>query len=204
VNGVWGIVVAGGRGDRFGGPKQFELLGGEPLWEWARRSLIEGGVEDVVVVADFEGAAPPGERRRDSVEAGLAEVPLDAEFVLVHDAARPLATADLVRRVMSRLGAGDVAGVVPGNPVRDATKRVDGEQVVAAVTREDLITVQTPQGFVASVLRDAHQRVGGDAADDAEMVAEIGGTVVYVPGEVTNLKVTVPSDLRLVEAIHAS
>lgn len=204
MNEVWGIVVAGGRGDRFGGPKQFELLGGEPLWEWARRSLIEGGVKDVVIVADFEGAAAPGERRRDSVAAGLAEVPLEVEFVLVHDAARPLATPDLVRRVMSRLVVGDAAGVVPGNPVRDATKRVEGERVVAAVTREGLVTVQTPQGFVASVLREAHERVGGDAADDAEMVAEIGGSVVYVPGEITNLKVTVPSDLRLVEAIHAS
>lgn len=201
---TWGIVVAGGRGDRFGGPKQFELLGGEPLWEWARRSLIEGGVQDVVVVGDFDGAVPPGDRRRDSVESGLSRIPSGAQFVLVHDAARPLATPDLVRRVISRLEAGDVAGVVPGSPVRDATKRVDGERVVAAVTRDDLVTVQTPQGFVASVLREAHERVGGDAADDAEMVAEIGGAVVYVPGEVTNFKVTVPSDLRLVEAIHAS
>ena len=108
-----------------------------------------------------------------------------------------------MRRVINRLSTGDVAGVIPGNPVRDATKRVDGERVVAAVTREELVTVQTPQGFVTSVLREAHERVGGDAADDAEMVGEIGGTVVVVPGEVTNIKVTVPADLRLVEAIHA-
>ncbi|MGI9648518.1 MAG: IspD/TarI family cytidylyltransferase [Acidimicrobiia bacterium] len=203
MNETWGIVVAGGRGDRFGGPKQFELLGGEPLWEWARRSLIDGGVHDVVIVADFDGAAPPGDRRRDSVESGLARVPTGVDFVLVHDAARPLATPDLVRRVIARLEIGDVAGVVPATPIHDATKRVDGERVVAAVTRDDLVTVQTPQGFAAAQLREAHQRIGGDAADDAEMVAEIGGAVVTVPGEVTNLKVTVPSDLRLVEAIHA-
>lgn len=201
---TWGIVVAGGRGERFGGPKQFQLLGGEPLWEWARRALLEGGVHDVVVVGDVDGGVAPGARRRDSVAAGLARVPAGAEYVLVHDAARPLATADLVRRVIDRLRVGDVAGVIPGDPVKDATKRVEGEVVVAAVARDGLVAVQTPQGFVASMLRNAHERVGGDAADDAEMVGEIGGHVVVVPGEVTNIKVTVPADLRLVEAIHAS
>jgi 2-C-methyl-D-erythritol 4-phosphate cytidylyltransferase len=197
-------VVAGGRGDRFGGPKQFELLGGEPLWEWARRSLIEGGVAEVVVVGDMDGAVEPGLRRRDSVAAGLAKVPDRIEHILVHDAARPLATPALVERVLARLRQGDVAGVIPANAVRDATKRVEGQRVVAAVDRDDLVTVQTPQGFVAEVLRRAHATVEGDAADDAELVAGLDETVVYVEGEITNLKVTVPEDLRLVEAIHAS
>ncbi len=200
---AWGIVVAGGRGERFGGRKQFELLGGEPLWEWARRSLIEAGVQNVVVVADIEGAVAPGRRRRDSVAAGLMAVPPDVSHVLVHDAARPLATPALVGRVLARLQKGDVAGVVPAISVRDATKRVDGERIVEAVARDDLVTVQTPQGFVAEVLREAHETVEGDAADDAEMVAAVGGAVVFVGGEVTNLKVTVPDDLRLLEAIHA-
>lgn len=201
---AWGVVVAGGRGDRFGGPKQFELLGGEPLWEWARRSLIEGGVAEVVVVGDMDGAVEPGLRRRDSVAAGLAKVPDRIEHILVHDAARPLATPALVERVLARLRQGDVAGVIPANAVRDATKRVEGQRVVAAVDRDDLVTVQTPQGFVAEVLRRAHATVEGDAADDAELVAGLDETVVYVEGEITNLKVTVPEDLRLVEAIHAS
>jgi 2-C-methyl-D-erythritol 4-phosphate cytidylyltransferase len=204
VSDAWGIVVAGGSGDRFGGPKQFELLGGEPLWEWARRSLIEGGVADVIVVGAMDGAVKPGDRRRDSVAAGLAEVPDEVPYILVHDAARPLATPALVERVLVRLRQGDVAGVIPANAVRDATKRVEGERVVAAVARDDLVTVQTPQGFVAEALRRAHATVEGDAADDAELVAGIDGTVVYVEGEITNLKVTVPADLRLVEAIHAS
>ena len=201
---AWGIVVAGGRGDRFGGPKQFELLGGEPLWEWARRSLVEAGVTHVVVVGEIDGAVEPGLRRRDSVAAGLAEVPDGAEYILVHDAARPLATPALVERVLARLRQGDVAGVIPANAVRDATKRVEGQRVVAAVDRDDLVTVQTPQGFVAEVLRRAHATVEGDAADDAELVAGLDEVVVYVEGEITNLKVTVPEDLRLVEAIHAS
>lgn len=201
---IWGVVVAGGRGDRFGGPKQHELLGGEPLWEWARRALVEGGVADVVLVGEMEGAVPGGERRRDSVAAGLQVVPDDIPFVLVHDAARPLASPALVRRVCERLLLGDVAGVVPAIPVRDATKRIDGDHLVAAVPRDDLVSVQTPQGFQSGLLREAHASVGGDAADDAELVAAIGGEVVTVEGEVTNLKVTVPADLRLVEAIHAS
>ena len=201
---AWGIVVAGGRGDRFGGPKQFELLGGEPLWEWARRSLIEGGVGNVIVVGAVDGAVEPGVRRRDSVAAGLAEVPDGVEHVLVHDAARPLATPALVQRVLVRLRRGDVAGVIPANAVRDATKRVEGERIVAAVDRDDLVTVQTPQGFVAAILRKAHATVEGDAADDAELVAGLDEAVVYVEGEVTNVKVTVPADLRLVEANHVS
>lgn len=201
---TWAIVVGGGRGDRFGGPKQHELLGGEPLWEWARRSLIDGGVPDVVLVGDMEGAVSAGRRRRDSVAAGLAAVPEDAGYVLVHDAARPLASPALIARVLARLHAGDVAGVVPAIPVRDATKRVDGEHIVGMVPRDDLVSVQTPQGFQAAMLRQAHASVTGDAADDAELVAAIGGAVVMVEGEVTNLKVTVPADLRLVEAIHAS
>lgn len=204
MNEAWGIVVAGGRGRRYGAPKQFELLGGEPLWEWARRSLVEGGVPDVVVVGDIEGAVSPGERRRDSVAAGLAEVPPETRYVLVHDAARPLATPALVGRVLDRLKQGDVAGVVPGNPLRDATKRVEGERVIATVARESLVAVQTPQGFLASILRQAHDRFQGEAADDAEMVAQLKGAVVIVEGELTNLKVTVPEDLKLLAAIHAS
>lgn len=200
---VWGIVVAGGQGDRFGGQKQYQLLGGEPLWEWARRSLVEGGVENVVLVADREGAAPPGPRRRDSVASGLAEVPPDAEYVLVHDAARPLAGGALVKRVLDRLTSGDVDGVVPAVPLRDAVKRVEGDTVREAVDRQGLSVVQTPQGFRTSSLRDAHSALHHDAADDAELVAAIGGRVVVVPGEITNIKVTYPEDLRLVEAIHA-
>ena len=203
MSAVWGIVVAGGTGDRFGGQKQFQLLGGEPLWEWARRALIDGGAASVVLVSDREGAAPAGPRRRDSVASGLAEVPPDIEYVLIHDAARPLASPDLISRVIERLLHGDVDGVVPAVPLRDAVKRVQGDVVQAAVDRQGLSVVQTPQGFRAAVLRRAHEDHDVDAADDAELVMAAGGRVVTVPGEITNIKVTYPDDLRLVEAIHA-
>lgn len=201
---AWGIVVAGGVGSRFGGRKQFEHLGGEPLWEWARRALVSGGVSDVVVVGEVEDGVPPGRRRRDSVLAGLVQVPDEVPYVLVHDAARPLASAQLVERVLERLTAGDADGVVPAIPVRDAIKHVSGNKVLASVDREDLVVVQTPQGFGTPVLRRAHAQTTQDAADDAEIVAEVGGSLVTVEGELTNLKVTYPEDLTLLEAIHAS
>nr|NIS40505.1 NTP transferase domain-containing protein [Desulfuromonadales bacterium] len=144
---VWGIVVAGGLGSRFGGRKQFEQLGGEALWEWSRRALVNGGVADVVVVGDVGGGAPPGPRRRDSVRSGLDRIPEGVPYVLIHDAARPLASNDLVRRVLARLTRGDVDGVVPVIPVRDAIKHVTGDKVLGSLDRTDLVQVQTPQGF---------------------------------------------------------
>lgn len=194
---VWGVVVAAGRGRRFGGPKHEALLEGRPLWEWGRAALLEGGSEGVVVVGPVPEGVPGGERRRDSVEAGLAAVPHRAELVLVHDAARPLASAALVRRLLERLEAGEADGVVPGLPVRDALKRVEGEWVRESVEREHLVAVQTPQAFRASALRDAHLADREDASDDAALVERLGGRVAVIPGEVTNLKITFPEDLEV-------
>lgn len=199
---AWGIVVAAGTGARFGAPKHRLRLAGRPLWQWARDALLEGGVTQVVVVGPVEGGVAGGERRRDSVAAGLQALPDGIPFVLVHDAARPLAGPALVRRVIDRLMIGDVAAVVPGIPVRDTLKSVAGDTVVETVERVDLITVQTPQGFVTSELIAAHARDDDDASDDALLIERQGGTVVWVAGEPTNLKVTYPEDLRVVEALQ--
>ena len=198
---VAGIVVAAGRGTRFGGPKHIADLAGEPLWRRARDSLLEGGCEYTVVVADLPGAVPGGERRRDSVAAGLRALPGDVEFVLVHDAARALAGPGLAKAVIARLRVGDCDAVVPVVPVRDTIKQVDGEAVTATIDRTDLVLVQTPQGFRAAVLRAAHAAGSEDASDDAVLVERAGGRVVTVPGEITNFKITYPDDLRLAEAL---
>jgi 2-C-methyl-D-erythritol 4-phosphate cytidylyltransferase len=198
---VAGIVVAAGRGTRFGGPKHIADLAGEPLWRRARDALLGGGCEYTVVVADLPGAVPGGERRRDSVAAGLRALPGEIEFVLVHDAARAMAGAGLVRAVIARLRAGGCDAVVPVLPVRDTIKRVDGEVVTGTVDRTGLVLVQTPQGFRAAALRAAHAAGSEDASDDAVLVEGAGGRVVTVPGEVTNLKITYPDDLRLAEAL---
>jgi 2-C-methyl-D-erythritol 4-phosphate cytidylyltransferase len=198
---AWGIVVAAGTGSRFGGPKQELQLQGRPLWQWGRRSLLKGGVTEVVVVGSVPGGIPGGKRRRDSVAAGLAAVPNDVATVVIHDAARPMAGPDLVRRVLQRLAVGDVAGVVPGVPVRDTLKQVDDDRVVATLDRNSLISVQTPQAFLAAVLRKAHASDDEDASDDAGLVERAGEAVAWVAGEPGNLKVTYPADLHLLEAL---
>jgi len=197
---LYGIVVAAGRGERFGGPKAIVLLGGVPLWVRAVESLREAGARTVVVVGDVPGGIPGGIRRRDSVATGLAALPSDATHVLVHDAARPLASAALGRVVVARLELGDVEGVVPGIPVADTLKEVEGERIVTTVSRSGLIAVQTPQGFVIDALRAAHRADDTDATDDAQLVERNGGTVVFVPGESSNLKITRPEDLAVAEA----
>jgi 2-C-methyl-D-erythritol 4-phosphate cytidylyltransferase len=206
---VWGIVVAGGQGTRFGAPKQFQSLGS------TRRSLVDRAVmtaaaicENVVVVLpdnrDWNGppvsaAVAGGERRSDSVRAGLAAVLDDADVVVVHDAARPLASAELFRAVIDAVRDG-ADGAVPALALADTVKRVEGDRVVETVAREGLVAVQTPQAFRADVLRRAHES-GADATDDAALVEAAGGTVVLVPGERANLKVTTPADLEIAAAL---
>lgn len=200
---IWGILLAAGRGTRFGRQKHTVELDGVPMWQWAHRALIAGGVDELVVVGDFDGAVPGGDQRQDSVAAGLERIPDSEGLVLVHDAARPLVTSAVVRRVIDRLLVGDVAGVVPAVPLRDTIKRVAGEHVVETIARRDLVAVQTPQGFDVRTLRAAHAAFGLEATDDASMVEAIGGVVAMVEGDPVNLKVTYPDDLLLAEALRS-
>jgi 2-C-methyl-D-erythritol 4-phosphate cytidylyltransferase len=197
---VAAIVVAGGRGERFGGLKQFEELNGRSLAALSVercRSVAQRVV--LVVPQGYEGAGEGadivvvgGSSRSQSVRNGLAECH-DATFVLIHDAVRPSATRDLFRRVVDALEAG-AAAVIPGIPVVDTIKRVRDSVVIDTPDRSELIAVQTPQGFVRELLVRAHES-GLDATDDAGLVEALGESVVVVPGESSNLKVTEPSDL---------
>jgi 2-C-methyl-D-erythritol 4-phosphate cytidylyltransferase len=200
---VRGILLAAGRGRRFGGAKHHADLAGRPMWQRSRETLVRGGVDEVIVVGDFPGAIPGGERRRDSVAAALAVIPDDDGFVLVHDAARPLASFHLVRTVIDRLLVGDVAGVIPVVPVRDTIKQVRDGLVIGTIDRSELAAVQTPQGFRLAALRAAHAAVDGDATDDASMVEQMGKRVAVVSGEAGNIKVTYPEDLALVLALRS-
>jgi 2-C-methyl-D-erythritol 4-phosphate cytidylyltransferase len=139
------------------------------------------------------GTQAGGETRSDSVRAGLAAVPDTAEVVVVHDAARPLAPAELFRRVVAAVRAGADAAV-PVVPVADTVKRVAGNRVVETLDRSCLVAVQTPQAFRADLLRRAHA-TQAEATDDAALIEALGGTVVTVPGEVDNFKITSPGDL---------
>jgi 2-C-methyl-D-erythritol 4-phosphate cytidylyltransferase len=205
--GVWAIVVAAGSSSRFGRLKQFESLAGRQVLDWsmeAARSVAAGVVlvvRDPARVGDsgVDAVVAGGSTRAASVRAGLDAVPADAEVVVVHDAARPLAGAHLFRAVVDALVPG-VDAAVPGLRVAETVKRVAGGRVVSTLDRGELVTVQTPQAFRAGGLRSAH-RTGGEATDDAAIVEAAGGTVVVVPGDPRNIKLTEPSDLVVLEAL---
>lgn len=207
---TWGIVVAGGAGTRYGVPKQFEAIGGSRLVDRATETASVA-CDDVVVVlpagVDWDGilvaaAVAGGATRSASVRAGLAAVPASAAVVVVHDAARPLASKALFEAVIDAVRSG-ADGAIPALPVPDTLKRVDGDRVVETASRDELVAVQTPQAFRADALCAAHAR-GADATDDAALVEAAGGRVVVVPGERTNLKITTPADLALAAALCAA
>jgi 2-C-methyl-D-erythritol 4-phosphate cytidylyltransferase len=214
---VWAVLVAAGRGERLGEdrPKAFVRLGELPLLAEPLRRLDESEwIEHVVVVAPPEWEEPAillaeeigaskvtacitgGETRTESVRKGVAEVPGDVDAILVHDAARPLVPEEVIARVVQALGEG-VDGVVPALPASDTVKRVDGDLVVETPRRDDLVAVQTPQGFVASVLRAA-LAAGEEGSDCASLVERHGGRVKIVAGDERLLKVTTRADLERV------
>jgi 2-C-methyl-D-erythritol 4-phosphate cytidylyltransferase len=206
---TWAVVVAGGSGRRFGGPKQFADLGGRPLASWSlaiARQACDGVV--LVVPADAVGGSwdadavvAGGATRSESVRAGLAAVPDTADVVAVHDAARPLARLPLWQAVLDAVAAG-ADGAVPAAPVTDTVKEVGADGRLVTLDRSRLVAVQTPQAFRAGVLRRAHGS-GADAFDDAALVEAAGGRVVLVDGAADNLKVTSPTDLVVVAALAA-
>ena len=207
---TWTIVVAGGSGTRFGSVKQFELVGVDRVidraCDVARRS--SDGV--VVVLPSARGCRPGAAStptrpssvgRREASRCGPGSAPCrrSADVVCVHDAARPLASAELFASVVAAVRAG-ADGAVPAVAVTDTIKVVDHDGgVVATPDRSTLVAVQTPQAFRAAVLRAAHA-AGGDDTDDAAAVERHGGRVVTVPGELWNRKITDRDDLDWVRS----
>jgi len=195
---VWAIIVAAGSGERFGGPKQFSRLDDGTVLDHAV-AVAERVVDGVVLVvpaarATGVNAVPGGDTRSESVRCGLARVPMDADIVVVHDGARPFASAELYRLVIAAVRGG-ADGAIPGVPVTDTVKIVDdAKTVVQTLDRSVLVAVQTPQAFRAAALRAAHAR-GDNSTDDAALVEHAGGRVVVVPGESENRKITVADDL---------
>ncbi|MGH9138019.1 MAG: IspD/TarI family cytidylyltransferase [Acidimicrobiales bacterium] len=197
---VWTIVVAAGSGERFGRAKQYEPLGSRRVLDWsiaAARHSADGVV--LVVPPDRAGDEEPGadvvvagsETRAGSVRAGLAVVPDDAEVVIVHDAARPVPVPVVWERVLEAVQAG-ADGAVPVVPVTDTLREAD----VGTVDRRRYVAVQTPQAFAAQALRRAHA-TGADGTDDASLVEAVGGRVVTVEGDPSNIKITTQVDLEL-------
>ena len=216
------VVVAAGSGSRLGAavPKALVELDGVPLVRRAVDALLAGGVAQIVVTvpADYEPAfraalfsslvettrlVPGGDTRQDSVRLGLAalDAPDDA-VVLVHDAARCLVPAEVVRAVTEAIRDGADAAI-PVVPVVDSIRRVDGEEN-SIVDRARLRAVQTPQAARLGVLRAAHDQVAADGVevtDDASVCEHAGHAVTLVPGHRDAMKITEPVDLILARAI---
>jgi 2-C-methyl-D-erythritol 4-phosphate cytidylyltransferase len=218
---VWAVLAAAGSGDRLGAdrPKAFVRLGDRPLLGESLERLDASDWIDAIVVAAPPGWEEPaillaeelgcgkvsacvagGATRGESVRLALAEVPGDAAVVLVHDAARPVLDDAVVERVVTALSDG-WDGAVPVLPVADTVKRVDGDRVVETLRREELRAVQTPQAFVAQVLRDACEGDVTAASDCASLVEARGGRVRVVDGDPRLLKVTDAADLDRVTAL---
>jgi 2-C-methyl-D-erythritol 4-phosphate cytidylyltransferase len=217
---VWAVLAAAGRGERLGSdrPKAFARLGGRPLLaESLERLENSDWVDSIVVAAPPEWEEPAillaeelgagkvgsvvtgGASRSESVREALAEVADDAAVVLVHDAARPVLPEEVIERVLAPLSEG-WDGVVPGLPVSDTVKRVEGDRVIETLPRGELVAVQTPQAFLASVLREALAGDVSGASDCSSLVESRGGRVKVVEGDRRLLKVTSPEDLAAVEA----
>ncbi len=215
------ILVAAGRGERLGpgAPKALRQLAGQPLVVRAARAALESGVLDVLVVAapgdlvtEVESELRPlggplvivagGTTRRESVAAALTTLPAGVDVVLVHDAARCLAPAELFKTVAAAVSAGADA-VVPALAIPDTVKQVDDDVVVATLDRSVLRAVQTPQGFRRDVLVRAHAAEAADATDDAGLVERLGRLVRVVSGHEDAFKITRPVDLVLAEAVLA-
>ncbi len=217
---VWVVVCAAGAGSRFGDkrPKAFAALAGRPLLAESVERLdgcesIDGLViaappgweEAVILLAEELGCdkvsavVRGGRERGESVRLALAEIPKNADFVLVHDAARPLVSAEVVGRVLEPLGQGWDA-VVPALPLVDTVKRVENERVIETLERDSLVAVQTPQAFRAEALRAAYADEHDEATDCAALVERRGGRVLSVEGDRRLHKVTTPEDLALIES----
>ena len=217
---TWAVLAAAGRGERLGSdrPKAFARLGGRPLLaeslerlegsDWIERIVIAAPPEweepsilvaEEIAATKVSSVVTGGETRSESVRLALEDVPDDAAVVLVHDAARPLLPEEVIERVLAPLSEG-WDGAVPALPVADTVKRVDGDQVVETLPRGELVAAQTPQAFVASVLREALAGDVTSASDCASLVEARGGRIKVVEGDRRLLKVTDADDLALVES----
>lgn len=212
---VAAIIVAAGEGRRFGTAKQFALLAGRPVINWAIEALAtHPRINEVIIVLPDESRADEiksswpkvkavvrgGKQRQDSVSRGLEAVSPEMEIVLVHDGVRPLVTAELISRIIET--AEKEGAAVPALPIEDTVKMIDGEYITKTINREQLVRVQTPQGFRKNLLQKAfHQakKEGYYASDEASLIERIGGRVKIIPGETKNIKITTPDDLKVAE-----
>ncbi len=214
---VTAIIAAGGRGERLGAgqPKQLLSIGGQTILERSVNAfLTHDAVHEVVVALPREIADHPpaylmntakplqvvagGARRQDSVAAAFRAVSDRCDVVVIHDAARPFASVDLIARTIA--AAAESGAALAAVEARDTVKQVRDHVVQTTLDRRTIFLAQTPQAFRRDVLRDA-LAIAGDATDEAALAEQAGHPVRVVDGEASNIKITTPDDLAIAEAI---
>jgi 2-C-methyl-D-erythritol 4-phosphate cytidylyltransferase len=218
MNKVSAIVVAAGEGKRFGAAKQFARLKGKTVLDWSLEQFEKHEAVDCVILVlgrdrpgdeylakyrKIAALARGGAKRQDSVYSGLICVDFqETDIILVHDGVRPLVGMDLIGRIVDTTR--EKGAVVPVLPLEDTVKRVEEEKVLRTEERGELFRIQTPQGFRASLLREAFSRALADhfdGTDEAVLVERMGKDVFAVPGDRKNVKITTPIDLKIAEAL---
>jgi len=223
---IWAILVAGGKSERFGGQnKLLANLAGKPVIRWSYDVLCQipelagivvvGGKQYQACLGDCRWATS-GTTRRESVWQGLLQVPSEAEIVLIHDAARPLVQLKNILAALAPVQNGEAIGTSLGMPVRDTIKQVKIVPLVkgacnapltcwveATLERSNLWATHTPQVFNKQILLQAHQKAPLDRIfpDDASLVEHLGQPVLMVQDSPGNLKITVPEDLVIAQAL---
>jgi 2-C-methyl-D-erythritol 4-phosphate cytidylyltransferase len=215
---VSAIIVAAGKGKRFGSSKQFALLKGKSVLDWCLEKFeANKSVAEIILVLRDENlrgkylgryhkiaaVARGGERRQDSVLSGLRRIdPEKADIVLVHDGVRPLVEQDLINRVIA--AAQEKGAAVPAIPVEETIKLIEKQEVRQTLDREKLFRIQTPQGFTYGILKHALDKAREDnfyGTDEASLVERTGKRVAIVAGEPKNIKITTREDLKIAEAL---
>lgn len=214
------IIPAAGQGKRFGALKQFQLLGGRPLFLYAlevfEKSLFIEGIHLMVPETQLEAAGAlvrenflkkvkilaGGRERQDSVKRGFENLP-SCDLVMVHDGARPFVTTDILQRSVE--GAKAFGACVVGLPVRDTTKRAGADQTIQeTLDRSALWSIQTPQTFRYDIFQKAIKKAEDDqflGTDEAMLVERLGASIKIIEGSPYNLKVTTPEDLKIAETL---
>lgn len=206
---IWGIVLAAGAGARFGQRKQFLKLGERRLVDWSVLALQPMCAGLVLVLSQGDEWDDPrvdvvvagGETRIESARRGLEAIPASAEYVLVHDAAHPLADQKLLESLISAVQEEGIDAALPVLPTRETVMRVGGDRVIETIPRDGLVVVQTPQAFRASVLRAAHE-IGGQVSDDSVLVQRMGAAITLVTGDPRNIHITTTDELAMAERLQ--
>ncbi len=212
------IIVAAGRGKRFGSAKQFAILKGLPLVYWSLERFEKHPEVDRIVLVippeeeketflrrykKLQAVVPGGTERQDSVGQGFDQIdPSRTGVVLVHDGVRPLLSEGLITRVIQ--AAREKGAAVPGVALDETIKEAKGEDVIKTHERNSLYRIQTPQGFSYALLKEALESAARDkfyGTDEAMLLERLGKRVVMVEGDPKNIKITNPSDLKVAEAL---